>query len=267
MVFVPAQDTSGNDPNALPEGFFVYTTEVTVRDYAKCVSARVCTEAHFHGAQLTTAEYLRSSGQCNALYADRAQYPVNCIDLGQAATYCRFVVKRLPSSKEWGFVARGSDERMAPWGNDAVDCDHAVGAGCVFLEAGRSGAAPVGSRAAGASPLGVFDLLGNVAEWVWDGALVPSGQASPVGVLRGGAWNVALSDLSVRRGSSHAARDGGPDTGFRCVKGGASAVPVDVPQGLPFDCSDACERECLNDADARTCTDACTRTCAAGSQP
>ena len=267
MVFVAGQSANGTDTNAASDSFFVDATEVTVRDYAKCVSTHVCTEARLHGAHLTTAEYLRSSGQCNALYAERGQYPVNCVDLGQAATYCQFVVKRLPSSKEWGLVARGSDQRAAPWGSGAVDCEHAVGAGCILLEAGRSGTAPVGSRAAGASPLGVFDLLGNVAEWVWDGTLVPSGQDSPVGVLRGGAWNVALSDLSARSGSLHPARDGGPDTGFRCVRGGANAAPVNVPQGRPFDCADACETECIDDSSPKACTDTCTRACTAGPRP
>ena len=67
--------------------------------------------------------------------------------------------------------------------------------------AGRS-TAPVGSRPRGQTPEGVFDLTGNVAEWVADAhqgnarqRAMPEDDATVERVQRGGSWYRGVTDL------------------------------------------------------------------------
>jgi formylglycine-generating enzyme required for sulfatase activity len=148
---------------------------------------------------------------------------------------------RLPTEAEWTFVARypdGTTSQKYPWG-DSLPLPAAVGnygdgsAESLLFGAlpgyddGHPATAPVGSFAANA--LGLFDLGGNVAEWVSDYYTVyPSRSAGvdrdPLGpesgsdrVVRGSSWMdtvVAELRLSYREAES----DARPDLGFRIAR-------------------------------------------------
>src|SRR5262249_9194373 len=86
---------------------------------------------------------------------------------------------------------------------------------------GYAGTAPVGSFPGGASPEGIVDLIGNVAEWtagrveVYDGE--PGTDAIASHVVRGGAFTssqAALAAPVLRLYLSGSERDRG--VGFRC---------------------------------------------------
>jgi formylglycine-generating enzyme required for sulfatase activity len=66
----------------------------------------------------------------------------------------------LPSEAEWGRAARGTDGRIYPWGT-GIDPTRAN-----YDEAKRDGPTPVGSFPAGASQDKLFDMSGNVWEWI-----------------------------------------------------------------------------------------------------
>lgn len=182
-------------------------TEVTVKDYSVCVTRGRCAQADTWSVSLT----------CNKGHVDRLAHPINCVDRDQAAAYCEFVEKRLPTSLEWEWAARGRDEgRTYPWGEEPVDCERAVHnpihPGC---REGRSW--PVGSKPAGRSRDGLEDMAGNVWEWTASGS-------SHKAVIRGGSW-VELSDekFSAARHETTPAGTRSDGGGFRCVQAPAGA--------------------------------------------
>ena len=92
------------------------------------------------------------------------RFPVTGVTWQDAADYAKWVGKRLPAEAEWEYVARGGEKGfLYPWGNDLINGNANVQPASRFL------LAPVGSFSKDRSAFGnVFDLAGNVSEWVDD---------------------------------------------------------------------------------------------------
>ncbi len=86
-------------------------------------------------------------------------HPIREVTWDGARTYCTWRGARLPTEVEWEATARGRAGRTYPWGGALPKVEHAV------FGRGSGQTAPVGSHPAGATPEGVHDLAGNVAEW------------------------------------------------------------------------------------------------------
>lgn len=193
--------------------------EVTNRQYAQCVKAGVC-----KGGGLEYQDFF--GNRLNLLndvsYAD---HPVVVISWFQAHTYCGWIGGRLPTEAEWEKAARGADGRTYPWGSviPAMELLNFNG------EIGDT--TQVGNYANGVSPYGVYDMAGNVWEWVndWyqsdyyatlgDKASNPQGPSTGDGrVLRGGAWlNLVDNVRSALRSWSNPS-DTYSTVGFRCSR-------------------------------------------------
>lgn len=196
------------------DDFYIDAYEVTVEKYDKCVKSGVCSEP-------------KSGGFCNWLMVDRKNHPVNCVNWFQANDYCRWVGKRLPTEAEWEKAARGTNGLMYPWGNVIGNCDYAVlndgVSGC-----GKNATWVVGSRPQGRSPYGVYDMGGNVWEWVYDwydsNYYSVSPLTNPEGpkkgsnrTFKGGSW---FDNISVLRSSNRffgVPQYSHSDIGFRCA--------------------------------------------------
>jgi serine/threonine-protein kinase len=154
--------------------FYLDRLEVTVRAYAECVAKAGCPRAERATVAPpdSTAESDAGSAEtwstrCNASRGASGD-PVNCVDAASAERYCAFRGRRLPTDGEWDIAFRGASTRLYPWGADAPRCEDACfdrGGSC------REGASMVTTCASGShprdrTPEGIFDLSGNVAEWV-----------------------------------------------------------------------------------------------------
>jgi len=232
-------------PVKLERAFYIATTETT-------------------NAQFRLFQERHSSGQIEGNSLNREHQPVANVSWQQAAQFCNWLSRkeglapfyreqqgiitgfnpsssgyRLPSEAEWAYVARlhGDSLRRFTWGNDfppsspvvnVADNTSALVTGRILngYADGHIVSANVASFPANAR--GLFDLGGNVSEWVHDVYTIPSANAElavdPLGqqsgdnyTLRGGSW--ALSRLSELRASYRdygaAGRD---DVGFRIAR-------------------------------------------------
>ncbi|MCC6993166.1 MAG: protein kinase [Deltaproteobacteria bacterium] len=169
------------------DDLLVDRTEVAAADWERCVAAQACPALPA---------------------ASDPQLPRTGVTRSQAETYCKWAGGRLPTPDEHEAIARGSDARPMPWGQDPATCARANLMGC------GAGPLPVGGRQGGASPFGPVDVVGNVAEWT--GGRYAT-DVSPTWIMGGSYLDAAAASYPTYR-TLAAATLAAPHIGFRCVK-------------------------------------------------
>jgi formylglycine-generating enzyme required for sulfatase activity len=96
-------------------------------------------------------------------------HPARAVSFWEAWYYTRWVGKDLPTEAEWELAAKGTDDRLYPWGDIQPDSQNVrLNYIAPSQRDGADYAASVTSYAAGRSPFGVYNMAGNVWEWTKD---------------------------------------------------------------------------------------------------
>lgn len=153
----------------------------------------------------------------------RPDHPVTHVSWDDAAAYCRWSGRRLPTEEEWEIAARGGREgALYPWGDELTP----GGAHMCNIWQGRfpvenSGddgylaTSPVGTYPP--NGYGLYDLSGNVWEWT---ASPWSAEAPGARALRGGSYLCHQSYCNRYRVSArtgNAPTETASNIGFRCA--------------------------------------------------
>jgi iron(II)-dependent oxidoreductase len=155
--------------------FYIDIYEVTKSDYKKFIDA--------------TGRTAPEAWEGGSYPEGKSEHPMTYVTWNDADDYCRWQGKRLPSEREWEKAARGTDGRVYPWGNkwDLNKSNNPLRA----IEATM----PVGSFEEGKNQNGLYDMSGNVWEWVDDVYLPHPGSdyvniefGDHYKILKGGSW-------------------------------------------------------------------------------
>lgn len=139
-------------------------------------------------------------------------HPVVGVSWEDALAYANWLGKRLPSAAEWEVAACGAARRKYPWGDAWVE------GACNSAEAGLGATSPVNRYPGGASPYGVFDMVGNVWEWTSNEARSRViGRAGTQRVLKGGSFRETRETAHCRAQIQRWPEDVADDVGFRCA--------------------------------------------------
>lgn len=157
------------------------------------------------------ALFVKATGAAPSKLRDFPQFndpeqPVTGIPWKNAAAYCKWAGRRLPTEQEWERTARGSQGRLWPWGNEAEAKRFNGRAQAQYA------AVHVGQFPSGDTPEGVSDMAGNVWEWT------ASDWGAGLHVMKGGSFLNLLSYVRpALRWASHNETKGTEFLGFRCI--------------------------------------------------
>ena len=209
------------------KGFWMGQTPVTVRAYL-----------HFSAA---TGGGMPPSPEFNSGWADE-NMPMVIVSWYEAQSYCQWEGGRLPTEAEWEYAARGgnpaaryADLEKIAWyadnsGHQRLDSARILSATPANfprqLAENGNGTHPVGLKRP--NRFGLYDMLGNVWEWVNDWYYANYYETSPLKdplgpaiselkALRGGSWSNGPRDVRVSSRALGGPRSRGTYYGFRCL--------------------------------------------------
>ena len=186
----------------IPGGLWLGQTPVTVgawKKYRAATGQPSLRSADLYGRKLNEA-----AGDDNL--------PAVAMTWDEGKDYCEWSGGRLPTEDEWLAAAAGEKTRRYPWGDTGAVCRRAAwGLATGPCAWGAQQPELAGAHPDGASPEGVLDLAGNVAEW----AVAADGSAE----VRGGSFADGAAS-ALRSWQRHALSPDtrSPQVGFRCAQ-------------------------------------------------
>lgn len=200
--------------------------EVRIQDWEQCVATQGCPAIPTHCMDMLRGRFDYTTN-----------FPAICVTWDAAQYYCEKQGGRLPTEAEWEKAASGTQSSKWAWGSQHPDCTLAnFRLASIYC---YDGVSPVG-RYTQQSAFGLYDVNGNVFEWVVDlydaDAYVDMDARDPSKIdgscrntvdgveracvnrgLRGGAYNT--TDFSIRNASRSYAHPTTVDVniGLRCV--------------------------------------------------
>jgi formylglycine-generating enzyme required for sulfatase activity len=166
--------------------------------------------------EVPLSRYAAAAAAASGATRPAEDLPATEVTWAEAKSYCTSIGGRLPTEAEWEYAARaGTTERyydslgsIAWYDDNSGDRVHAV--------AGK-----------GANAFGLYDMLGNVYEWVLDRyynkyddtdtTVEEPLAANASGVARGGAWTSGANDVRVTNRLALPPDAAEPNVGFRCA--------------------------------------------------
>ncbi|HOX45276.1 MAG TPA: MopE-related protein [Myxococcota bacterium] len=225
------------------ETFFMDKYEVTISQYRRCVMDGYCYNNPLFTWSQTDELYWMTQA--------RGLHPAIGLDWYEAQDYCAWAGKSLPTEAQWEKAARGPGARidLYPWGpveyttpagggaqvRLPVACDRANHTHLCTGEPCEQDVVAVDRYPTGVSFYGVFNLSGNVWEWVsdfyqWDYYTVspaddPTGPGDTgVKVLRGGSLSDLDYQIELTQRSASGPFSRASNLGFRCAR-----IPPQAP--------------------------------------
>ncbi|MGO8920354.1 MAG: SUMF1/EgtB/PvdO family nonheme iron enzyme [Stellaceae bacterium] len=211
---------SSDDPSEKPPHkvtvapFAIGEYPVTAGEWKKCVAAQAC-------ADVSQPDAEADAPAANLSWDDAVQF-TSWLSHISGKTY------RLPTEAEWEYAARANTSTKFWWGNDfVVGMAYCRGCGVASYDPHH----PVRVGSFKANPFGLYDMGGEVSEWVsdcWhkdyhgapsDGSFWAAGDCSSH-VLRGGSWQNDPSYLSVSSRDHYDTAVRYTTHGFRLAQGG-----------------------------------------------
>ena len=204
--------------------FYIDKYEVTNRQYRSCVTEGVCIEPRSLSS-IRYADYFYSVAYDN--------FPAIWVSWNQATTYCQWAGKRLPTEAEWEKAARGATFKTYPWGDTPPE-DNSANTVANF-SALFEDVVQVTEFKDGVSSYGVYNMAGNVSEWVSNWYDLDSyytvlpveeltdPQGPPEGidtkkVSKGGGWVSLASEVTTFTRVGAVPHYSYYNLGFRCAK-------------------------------------------------
>ncbi len=196
--------------------FQIDAAPVINAEYTECVEAGACEAINYDDCDVWTPQGLQPGARVPQVLREDDR-PVVCVNRSEAAAYCEFRDGQLPTHNQWEKAARGDDNVIYPWGNHWESDIANWGEMDVVRMAvpgkldGYAWTSPPGAFPGGKSPKGVWDMAGNVAEWIREE------DDELTGYVRGGSW---VSNPFELRATAREQRDADArrtDIGLRCV--------------------------------------------------